>query len=75
MQSILDISDYDDLKLFQPPFKFLRREKQLWMLVEWTHLSTMARSYNCHFAQVFQGEEECHTIDTNIGVEGHLQKI
>jgi hypothetical protein len=24
---------------------------------------------------VFQGEEECHTIDTNIGVEGHLCKI
>jgi hypothetical protein len=27
------------------------------------------------FWQVFQGENECQTIDTNIGVEGHLFKI
>lgn len=24
---------------------------------------------------MFQGDNECHTIDTNIGVEGHLGKI
>ncbi len=29
MQSILDINDYNDLELFQPPSKLLKREKQL----------------------------------------------
>jgi hypothetical protein len=50
MQSILDINEVDDLKLFQPPFKLPRREKQLQVLVELIHLSTMAISYNHHFA-------------------------
>ncbi len=51
MQSILDINEVDDLKLSQPPFKLPKKEKQLPMLVELTHLSTMGTSYNCHFAK------------------------
>lgn len=51
MQSILDINDYDDLKLFQLAFKLHIRYKQHWVLVEWTHLNMMVRSYNCHFAK------------------------
>jgi len=44
MQSILDISEVDDLELFQPPFKLPRKEKQLQVLVESIHLSMMAQS-------------------------------
>jgi hypothetical protein len=51
MQSILDINEIDDLELFQPPFNLLRTKKQHQVLVELTHLSMMATSYNHHFAK------------------------
>jgi hypothetical protein len=51
MQSILDINEVDDPEFFQPLFKLPRGEKQLQVLVEFTHLSTMATSYNRHFAK------------------------
>jgi hypothetical protein len=44
MQSILSISEVDDHELSQPPFKLPRKEKQLRVLVESIHLSTVAQS-------------------------------